>query len=421
MTAVQRRPSVFRIPGYGAYWTSYSVSSFGMYVTALALQVLVLLELGGTAVDVGLVGSARWLPYLVLGLVVGVLVDRVRRKPILVGADLARAGILLSIPVLHVFGLLNVVVVVVLMLLFGTVALFGDAAQQSLLPLVVPRSRLLEAHAHTDKSDAAAQTLGPTVGGGIVSLFGAAAAMVVEAGARIVSAVAISRIRVIEMPPAPESRSIRRELAEGLRWVYRHRTLAPLALGTHAWFLANSMLTTVFVSFVIVELALDAFAFGLAIAAAGVAAFVGASISIRLGLRFGVGPVVIGCHTLMALGCVVIALAPPVAADTAGEFWPALAVIATGQFAIGLAMGASNANEMGFRQAVTPDHLQGRMNTTIRSINRAMIVIGAPLGGALAVMLGNRPALWIAGAGFLLIAAYLMISPFRGARHVEVD
>lgn len=412
--SMRRRVSVFRTPGYGAYWTSYSVSSFGTYVTALALQVLVLLELGGTALDVGMVSSARWLPYLVLGLIVGVLVDRRRRKPVLIGSDLARAGILVAIPVLHLAGALNLPVLLLLVVLFGTVSLFGDAAQQSLLPLVVSRPQLLDAHANTDKSDAVAQTLGPTIGGGVVTTLGAPIAMLVEACARVISAFAVWRIRVTEAPPEVQDRSIRRELAEGLRWVYRHRTLAPLALATHAWFLANSMLTTVFVSFVMLGLGLSAFKFGLSLAAAGVGALVGAFVSIPLGIRWGPGLTVVGCHTLMALGCGIIALAP--ASDAA---WPALATLVAGQFVIGLSMGTSNANEMGFRQAVTPDNLQGRMNTTIRSINRAMIVVGAPLGGVLAVALGYRPALWIVAGAFLVIAAGLSLSPFRGTRHVD--
>ena len=415
-SAMPRPQSVFRTPGYGAYWTSYSVSSFGTYVTALALQVLVLVELGGTAVEVGIVSSARWLPYLALGLIAGVLVDRHRRRPVLIGADLVRAGILVAIPVLHLAGALSLVALLVLIVLFGTAALFGDAAQQSLLPLIVARKQLIAAHANTDKSDAVAQTLGPTFGGGLVTIVSAPLAMLVEAGARMVSAVAVSRIRVTEVPPRAEDRNIWRELAEGVRWVYRHSTLAPLALGTHAWFLANSMLTPVFVAFVMLGLGLSALEFGVSLAAAGVGALVGAFLSIRLGMRWGPGPVIIACKVLMAVGCATLALAPAV-----GSVLPSLIALVAGQAVIGLAMGISNANEMGFRQAVTPDNLQGRMNTTIRSINRAMIVVGAPLGGVLAVTLGYRPTLWILAGCFLAIGLYLTISPFRGARHLELD
>jgi predicted MFS family arabinose efflux permease len=91
--------------------------------------------------------------------------------------------------------------------------------------------------------------------------------------------------------------------------------------------------------------------------------------------------------------------------------------LAAGQFLYGLAMGAQNANEMGYRQAVTPDRLQSRMNTTMRSINRAMIVIGAPLGGLLADGIGYRQTLWIAIVGFVAVTVYLAASPFRLARH----
>ena len=79
-------------------------------------------------------------------------------------------------------------------------------------------------------------------------------------------------------------------------------------------------------------------------------------------------------------------------------------------------MGAENANEMGYGQAVTPDRLQGWMNATMRSINRAMIVIGAPIGGLLGDAVGFRPILYAAAAGFLVVAAGLGLSRFRSAR-----
>jgi predicted MFS family arabinose efflux permease len=99
-----------------------------------------------------------------------------------------------------------------------------------------------------------------------------------------------------------------------------------------------------------------------------------------------------------------------------GASWAGRIVFVAGQLALGLGMGASNPNEMGYRQAVTPDRLQGRTNATMRSINRAMIVVGAPVGGILGDALGYRTVLWIAAAGVALVALFLACSPVRTAR-----
>jgi len=143
-----------------------------------------------------------------------------------------------------------------------------------------------------------------------------------------------------------------------------------------------------------------------------VGGFAGSLMAARLGMRWGAGWVVIGCRVVDALACAIIAVAP----GTGGRL-VTVAILALGQGIFGLALGASNANEMGYRQAVTPDALQSRMNTTMRSLNRAVIVVGAPLGGLIADRLGYRPALWIAAGGFLAGALLLAASPFRRARH----
>ena len=134
------RRDVFRIRGFFAYWASYTVSGFGTYVTTLALQVLVLVSLHGTAADIGLLNAARWLPYLVLGLVVGALVDRRRRRPVLIGSDLGRAVLLALIPLFFVLGVLNIPVLLAIVCAVGLLSLFGDAASQSLVPRIVQAS-----------------------------------------------------------------------------------------------------------------------------------------------------------------------------------------------------------------------------------------------------------------------------------------
>jgi MFS family permease len=408
---------VFRIPGYFAFWSAYTVSGFGTYVTTFALQVLVLLTLHGSAADVGLLNAARWLPYLLLGLIVGAVVDRRRRKPILIGTDLARAVLLGVIPILYVVGWLNIAVLLIFVMCFGVFSLFSDAASQSFLPRVVPRRSLLAAHARTDQSDAVAQTSGPLVAGGLVTLLGAPVAVLVDAASYLFSALAVFRIRVAEPPPGTDQpRKLRAEIAEGLRWVYQHRVLGPMAIGSHAWFLFNSMLGTVFVSFALLGLHLTAFQFGITLTAAGLAGLAGSTLSTRLGMLWGAGRTVILCDALMALGWAVIAFVP----TSSKQAWIVIAVLAAGQGLYGLGLGLSNANEMGYRQGVTPDHLQARMNATIRSANRAMIVIGAPLGGFLAVAIGYQPTLWIAIAGFVVVTVFLAASPFRNARHSDI-
>jgi MFS family permease len=406
---------VFRLPGFLAFWTASTVSDFGSYVTALALQVLVVMTLKGTATDVGLVSAARWAPYLVLGLVVGALVDRFRRMPILVATDLARAILLGAIPALWLFGWLNLPVLMVFVAVFGVLTLVNDAADQSFTPRLVPGSSLLAANARLDQGSTVAQTSGPLLAGALVALLGAPLAVLVDAASYLFSGALLAiGVRVAEPAPMRSGRALglRREIGEGLRWVYGHRTLAPFAISTHVWFLFNSVLSTVFAPFVLLSLGLGPFALGVALAAAGVGGFAGSLVATRLGLRWGAGWVVIGCRALDALACATIALAP-----TSGGRLLTVAILALGQGVYGLALGASNANEMGYRQAVTPDALQSRMNTTMRSLNRAVIVVGAPIGGLIADRIGYRPALWIAAAGFLLGALALAASPFRQARH----
>lgn len=414
MRLAARERDVFAIPGYLPFWLADTVSTFGSHVTTIALQVLVVLTLKGTATDVGLLNAARWLPYLVLGLVLGALVDRMRRKPTLLATDLGRALLLCAIPALWLMGWLSLPVLMLFVAAFGVLTVLNDAASQSFLPRLVPPSALLAANARLDQGGAVAQASGPVIAGALITAIGAPLAVLADAASYLVSALAISRVHVAEPAPAKgRPLNLRREIGEGLRWVYGHRMLAPMALSTHGWFLFNSLLTTVFVPFVLLDLGLTALDLGLTLAAAGGAGLVGSMLAARIGTRWGAGGAVVATRVMMPVAWTIIALVPV----AGGDPWITVAALAAGQGLYGFAMGAENANSMGYRQAVTPDALQGRMNTTMRSINRGMNVIGAPVGGLLADSLGYRPTLWIGVAGFALVAVYVGVSPFRRARH----
>ena len=398
------------------FWWGEAVSGFGSAVTVLALQTIVVVTLGGSAVEVGWLNAATWLPYLVLGLVVGALVDRVRRRPVMMVTDGVRAVLLALVPLAHVAGVLTLPLLLAIVLAFGTASLVNDAASQSFLPRLVPRGLLQRAHARLDGADAVAQTAGPAVAGLLVRLVGAPLAVLVDAASYLYSVGVVASLRDVDEPPRAHpgplrARDLAGEVAEGVRWVYARSGLARLAVATHVWFAAQAVLAVVVAPYALLRLRLTPLELGLVYAVAGVGALVGASVTTALGRRLGTGGAVITSYLTSAVGAVVIAAALLVPAG-----WPAAAVLAGGQLLHGWAMGVSNSHEMSYRQALTPDALQARTNTTMRSLNRAVVVVVSPLAGLAADRVGYGWSLGFAAAVFALAGLLLLLSPFRGAR-----
>ena len=391
-----------RVPGFRSYWSAATVSSFGSAVSAVAVPVLVVTVLHASPFEVGLVNAAQFLPYALFGLIVGAYVDRFRRKPLLIWASVGRGVCLGTIPVLWLTGLLNLWVTAAALFVFGILSVVGFAATQSLLPRLVPRHLLLAANARVDQSDAAAQTVGPALGGVLVSIVTAPVTIALDAASYFIDAVLIARVGIVEQMPARQAGTrLRRDIADGLRWTYGHATLAPLALSTHLWFLANAAALTVFATLALRTLALPAAVYGAIIAVSGVAMLVGATAAPRLGSRFGAGRTIIAARAAYPIAWAAITLAIVgigIATPTA------TVVVLFVAFAVhGAAAGCENANEMSLRQTVTPDALLGRMNGTMRSVNRTLAAAGAVGGGAL---------MTVAGDGFALIAVTLV---FAGA------
>ncbi len=402
-------------PGFRRFWAASTISSFGTYITTLAIGVLVVVDLNGSASDVGWVNAARWAPYLAVGLLVGVLADRVRRKPLLVSTDLGRAVLLGAVPLLAATEALSVVVLVLLMAAFGLLSVCNDAAHQSFLPRLLPRAALPRANAALQQSDAVAQTAGPALAGGLVAWLGAPLAVLADAVSYLVSGALIALTAIDDPVPGRSGRgdtSVLSELREGLHWVYGHRGLRPMALGGHAWFLFNAVLGTVYVPFALRELGIGAGGLGITLSLAGLGAVLGSSLSGWLGRRLSIVRTISGARLLEAAGFAVVALTPGMGdLGTTGL----VAVAGLGQFLFGLGLGAEGPIELSYRQAVTPDRLQGRMNATMRSLNRAAIVVGAPLGGLLADAVTSRFALWVGVTGMAVSAIALAASGFRHA------
>jgi MFS family permease len=393
--------------GFGAFWAAWTVSNLGTHVTTLALQVLVVVTLHASATEVGLVTGVRWLPYLLVGMIAGVLADRYRRRPILIGTDLGRAVVLSLIPLLVLLDALTIPALLALLLVFGTFSVLGDAAHQSFLPRLVSQGALTSANARLEQSAAVAQTSGPVLSGALIGLIGAPLAILVDAASYLASGLILTTVRVDEPRGTGEHRHLWRELRAGLSYVYRHPILAPYALTSHAWFVLNNLLGPVFVSFVLRDLGFSALRLGLAYAVGGVGGVLGSALSSRAATRFGVGRVVIVDRFLSPVSFV-----PVVLAAAGPGAWP---MIALGQFVFWFAVGLGGPVELGYRQAVTPDHLRGRMNATIRSMNWGLTSIGAFAGGLLGDTIGYRPTLWLGITALTGVGVLLALSRFREA------
>jgi MFS family permease len=283
----------------------------------------------------------------------------------------------------------------------------NDAAAQSVLPRLVDHRLLAAANARLQQSGAVAQTSGPLFAGFLVRIVGAPSALLVDACSFVASSLLLRSIRVDEAP-RPEA-DLRNDatLAERSSRVPAGSTVTrcwprwPSGPTSGSFF--NAIVTTVFVPYAVRNLGIDAFGIGVAYACAGVGSVLGGALAGWAGRRRGVGGAVIGSQFVLA-----VAFLPIVAAPTG---LLGLVMVCVGQLLFGVGIGLGSPYDMAYRQAVTPDRLQGRMNATIRSLNWGMIAVAAPLGGLLADVWGSRPALWVGIAGVALTAVGLLASP----------
>ncbi|WP_233542673.1 MFS transporter [Kocuria tytonis] len=412
-----RAREVLRHPSFALFWSATTIRTFGGAIAGVAFQVLIVTTVHATPMQISILNALGVAPYLVLGFIVGALMDRWRRQRTLVLTTVGRAVTLAVVPVLLLTGALNFWSLGAVILVLGVLTLFSDSAAQPLLPRIVPRGSLVMANARLGQSGTVAQTAGPPLGGVLLNLIGAPLLFVFEAAVNVVAAVLQARIKVKEPKPEPRppGRYVGHDIIEGMQYTYRHRTLRPLALSVHVWFLGNSIVTTVFAVYALRELALPAWAFGVALAAGGVGGFIGAMIAPRAGSWLGAGRSILLGRILVVIPWLTLALTPLAQSSTA----IALTVVVAAQFLYCLAMGTEDTNEISYRQSVVPDGIQGRMNATIRTVNRIVFFFGALLTGLMLTFFGYHLTIGIGAGVFFLAALIIVFSPLRNARQED--
>ncbi|MEV7417193.1 MFS transporter [Streptomyces sp. NPDC089919] len=392
-------------------WGAQAVSLLGSQVTLLALPLTAVTVLDAGPFETGLLGTAERLPYLCFGLLAGVWVDRLRRRPLLVAADLGRALLMLTIPVASLLGVLGMGQLYAVGFLVGLLAVLFDVAHQSMLPSLVRRDQLLEGNSKLEFTGSTADLAGPGAASLLIGLLTAPVAIVVDAVSYLASALLLSGIAAEEPPAAPaaEKRSLTAELREGLAWVSRQRLLRWVALtGAVGNVFIHAMLA-VFFLFLLKELDLGTGGVAAVVMTGSIGAMCSLALLRPLTDRIGTGPSLIGSTLATAAGVWLLALAGrgPV---------PALAGAAAANFVFMLSFPLYNVTSRLLRQSVTPDHLMGRVSSIMRTVVWGTMPIGSLLGGALGSLLGLRAAVLAAACGLLVSPVLLALSPLRALR-----
>ena len=391
-------------------WAGQSVSLFGSQITRLALPLAAILTLHANAAQMGFLGAALLAPYLILGLFAGVWVDRLRRRPILIAADVARALLLVTIPVLAATGALRIQHLYVIGFLFGTLELFFEVAYQSFVPRIVERDQLTQGNSLLKLSDSTAQVAGPGLAGALVQLLTAPVAIIVDAASFVVSAVTLVLIRTPEARHSSDGApNVWAELREGLSLVVGHPWLRAIAGCTATLNFSANLLMTVYILYATRQLGMTPALIGIVFAAGGASTIVGTMLAGPAARRLGVGPALMGASLVIGIASLLIPLA-------GGPGLLAIALLIGTQVLWGLSRPVFDINQLSLRQAMTADRLQGRVNASMLFIVWGIIPFGSLLGGALGSTVGLRETIAIGALGMLLAVLWMLLSPIRGLR-----
>lgn len=397
-------------------WAAQAVSAFGARITREGLPIMAVVTLGAGAATLGVLAAVASGAALVAALAAGPFIDRHRRRPLLIGADLLRAAVLITIPLGAWLGVLTLPQVFAAAALVAAASVAFDIASHSYLPSVIGKAQLVDGNSRLAATESVAEVGGPALAGVLFQWLSAPIALAANALTYLASAGFLAAIRTPEAAPAPSpSEHWTREVTQGFRLAWSDARVRPLLLMESAQGLFGGVFSALYVLFALRTLGLTPAMLGLAIGAGGIGALAGAFLAPRLARRLGHGRAIILAMAGAALAVLITPFAP--AAPVAG-----LAALIVSQVigdALAVAGGVLTAS---LRQTLLPQAVLGRVAGVFHAGAGAMAVIGALGGGLLGQAIGPRAALLVAALGFLIPPLIGALSPLRDlSKSVAVD
>jgi MFS family permease len=409
--------SLWREPDFLKLWCAETISHFGTQISHLAVPLVAVLLLEVSPFEFALLGMLEFLPFVLFSLPAGVWVDRLRRRPILILADIGRGISLASIPIAYAAGALSIWQLYVVGFINGVMTVFFDISYQSYLPSLVEREQINEGNAKLETSRSVAQIAGPGFAGALIAAITAPMAIVVDSLSFAGSALFVWLIRKREAgaPTQAVRRDMRAEIADGLRYVLRHRHLKSIAACTATSNFFSGVTLSIWLLYLAREIGFSPEVIGIVLAVGNLGPLAGAVLANRIARTLGVGRTILWSAILIGPPFILLPLAP----REPGQL--TFCMIAAFGFVLGFAAVVYNITQVSLRQALTPGRMQGRMNATMRFIVWGTIPLGQMLGGATASMFGTSVALWLGATGVVLSFVPVLISDVPSIRDMPAQ
>jgi predicted MFS family arabinose efflux permease len=408
-------PPLLRQPEFVKLWSAQAISQLGDQVTLLALPLVAVLTLDASAAQMGLLTAAELMPHLLFSLFAGVWIERrSHRRKLMIAADIARAGLLVSVPLAAAFDVLTFPQLYAVAFAVGSFAVLFDISWATLFPAVVPRRDLVDASSKLSLSRSLSFVLGPSLAGFLVQALTAPVTLLVDAFSFVGSALFLGRIRTQEPSPERDGNGVLRSLRDGMRFVLGD-DLIRADLGCAATVnLFNFVFAAIFILYATRELGVAPGTLGIALGLGAIGGILGALVAPPLERAIGIGPSVVLGSVLFPAPLILVPIA-------SGSELTIGVMLGTAEFfsAVGVMIFDVSAASMLFLR--TPDRIRARTAGTFRFVNYGIRPIGALLGGALGTAIGLQTTLWIGVLGALLGVVWLVFSPIPRLREAPAE
>lgn len=390
---------------FNKFWTGESLSHFAVQLGAVALPVISVDLLHASESQLGYLNAASTAAFLLLGLPAGAWVDRWFKRPTMIWANLARGIAIAVVPTLYFLGLLELWHLYVVAAVIGIATVFFDVAYQSFIPMLVAPGLISRANSRMEATAQLARLAGPALGGLLLKIVSAPVLLLADAVGYLVSwwFLLVTRDHEAEYREkrgTPPPRNLRREIAEGLGFVFRQPAISRITLASFLTNFASTATFTLVPILILRLLGFSAFQYGLIMTLGAVGGLLGAGAAGRIARRMGTANAVRFSTLAGALSvfCYPFALALP---DRASS----LVVLIAGSFIGNGAVLTYNVTQVSLRQRLCPPHLLGRMNASVRFIVWGIMPISALAAGWASEAIGVGNFLWITAllgtAGFI--------------------